>query len=311
MTVVMSVIELSRGSVWKPHPAEAPYTVAYPGEPWPDGGDAWVVFTNTAGNELARIYADTVTVDEIRFLADPTQVDPIPAGANFEVFVETDDGPMKIRYGKVIRREAEYLDAPAQQLRSVALNYFDSFPTLGLRSNWKAIAGRTKVYANQGQPNGVSCDSGLFFAQSAIRWDAPLNSDTVKSRVVLLNKGQGECTVAVCADARMTAGFAVRFDAFQNKIHLGNLFSPTAMTDRVPAISHTVTDLSDYTVTFDELTRTLAVYKGTNLTPLSTWPDTAGLVPTGPGYRYAGFSFNTGAFFSPGIEVAGWQAKDN
>jgi hypothetical protein len=313
MTTRMSVVELSSGSVWNPSPASAPYLTAMVGDPWPDSADSYVVFTDTSGGELATLYADSVTADAIRFVGDPADVDPIPAGANFEIFIETDDGPSKIRYGKVIRREVEFPDAPAVQTSSIALNFTDNFPTLGLRSNWKAVVGKTKVYDNSGssQPNGVSANAELLYAASAIRWDTPVNSDTVKSHVVLLNQGPGQCTVVVCADQRFSTGLGVKFDSQSNKIHMGVITGPTTMTDETTMISHTVVDLNDYFVTYDQLSKVLAVYKGTDTTPLMSWTDSTDIGVHGPGYRYAGFSFYTGLLFSPGIEVAGWQAKDN
>ena len=308
-----SVVLLSRGSMWNPLPYEPPYLLADAGAPWPTDADAYTVFTDTSGGELTTLYADTVTADAITFTAQPDDVDLIPHGANFETFLDTDNGPVKIRYGKVTRREVEYPDAPAVQQASIALNYTDTFPTLGLRTNWKAVKGRTKVYDNTAHslPFGVSADASLFVAQSAIRWDSPLNTDTVKSHVVLLNQGQGKCQVIVCADQRYTTGLAVEFDSVTNHIHMAIVTGPTTVTYQSTALSHTVVDLNDYYVTYDFVTATLAVYQGTSLTPLTTWVDSLAVVPHGPGYRYAGFAFDTGLLFSPGIEVAGWQAKDN
>jgi hypothetical protein len=306
------VVFLSKGSVWNPQPGEPPYLMADVGTVWPDGGDAWITFTDTSGGELATIYGD-VSPQVISFLAQPEEVDDIPRGANFELFLDTDDGPQKIRYGKTLRREVEFPDAPAIQQASIALNYTDTFPTLGLRSNWKAVKGRTKVYDNTASslPFGVSANAGLFVAKSAIRWDSPLNSDTIQSRVVLLNQGAGRCTVIICADQMFTTGLAVDFNSGTNKLNIGTVTSPTDIAAQVPQVSHTVVDLTAYTVTYDQLSKTLAVYKGTDLTPLLSWTDSLDIVPHGPGYRYAGFSFDTGIIFSPGIEVAGWQAKDN
>lgn len=309
----MSVVQLSRGSIWKPNPSEPPYLTAPPGDPWPVGADCYTVFTDTSGGEITTIYADSVTASTIGFLADPDEVDSIPAGANFETFLDGDDGAVKIRYGKVIRRETEYPDAPATQTASLALNYTDTFPTLGLRSNWKAVSGRTRVYDNTASslPFGVSANADLFYGQSAIRWDAPLSSDTVKSHVVLLNQGQGRCTVIICADQRLTSYLAVQFDSSNNLLRMCTGTGPNTVTFQSTPLSHVVADLNDYYVTYDDLTNVLAVYQGTSLTPLKTWPDLAHVVPHGPGYRYAGFAFDTGILFSPGIEVAGWQARDN
>lgn len=313
MATRMSVVQLSRGSTWNPRPGEPPYLLAPLGEPWPAAAECTTVFRDTSGGEITTLTATSVTTTEIRFLATPDEVDAIPAGANFETFIEMPDGIEMIRYGKVIRREVEFPDAPATQLASIALNYTDTFPTLGLRSNWKPITGRTKIYDNTGSdlPFGVSANAGLFFAQSSIRWDSPLNTDTVKSHVVLLNQGSGMCTVIVCSDQRFTSYLGVQFDSGDNEIRMVIGSAPHTVEVQGSALSHTVVDLNDYFVTYDELTKTLAVYKGTDLTPLKTFVDSGNDVPHGPGYRYAGFAFDTGFLFSPGIEVAGWQARDN
>lgn len=186
------------------------------------GGDSYTVFTDTSGGVITTLYSDSMTADAIRYLAGPEEVDQIPAGANFETFVEYDEGPRKIRYGKVIRREAEYQDAPATQRASIALNFVDTFPTLGLRTNWKSVAGRSKVYNNGSSlPFAVSANAQLFYAKSGIRWDTELNSDSVKSHVVLLNQGPGQCTVVICADQRFSTGLGVQFNSQNNQIRLG------------------------------------------------------------------------------------------
>lgn len=313
MITRMSVVQLSRGSTWNPHPGEPPYLQAAIGDPWPDAADCYTVFTDTSGGEITTIYADSVTTSSIYYIAEPDEVDIVPAGANFETFIEGENGVVKIRYGKVIRREVEFPDAPATQAASLALNYTDTFPTLGLRSNWKAISGRTKVYDNTGSglPFGVSANAGLFFSRSAIRWDAPLNTDTVKSHVVLLKQGQGKCTVIVCADQRLTSYLGVQFDSVADEINMVVGRGPNTVEIQTAPTVHEVVDLNDYYITYNDLTKVLAVYQGTDLTPIVTWTDSGLDVPHGPGYRYAGFAFDTGFFFQPGVEVAGWQAKDD
>ena len=320
---LMSVLELSRGSVFKPHPALPPYLVASPGDPWPAGGSAYVIFTDTAGGQLARIDADSVTAEAINFVAGPDVVDPIPGGANFEIFVDTDDGPDKIRYGKVIRREVEYPDSPAAQQQAVALQFTDAFPTLGLRTNWIKLLGTPKVRANTSLPNGVSPDQVLLGEASAgMRWDQELNSDTTRMKIRLLDKHQGVLSAdfahffaIVCADQRLTTGLAVEFFAsHQDNVRTVRLCTlnggPTAVTYETAAIANTIPDNGDYTVYYDESADAFALYSGTGATPIATWADEDHVVPHGPGYRHFGTAWHNSQI-NDGIELTYIAAKDD
>ena len=313
MQTRMAVVELSRGSLWAPGPADPPYLLADHDTVWPENATAYIVFTNTAGSELATLEAETVTPEFIGFHADPAEVDAIPAGANFEIFLDTLDAPVKLRYGKVIRREVTFTDAPANQLSNIALKFADTFPTLGLRSNWKTVLGRPKVYDHPGTtPNGVG-PNNILFTTTAIRWDTPLNGDTVQVRVQLLNPGAGKTGIVVCADQRFTSGLVVMFESglANNKLHLCTMSGPVALTDLTAPITHTVTDLAEYLIGYSELTKTLTVHATTDLsTPLASWTDDTGAVPHGPGYRYLGANWQA-SLLSTGIQICGWLAKDN
>jgi hypothetical protein len=318
----MSVLELSRGSVWKTHPALPPYLVATPGDPWSDGGSAYVVFTDTSGGQLDRIDADSVTADAITFLADPERVDPIPGGANFEIFIDTDDGPRKIRYGKVIRREVEYPDSPAIQQQSVALQFTDTFPTLGLRSNWIKLLGAPKVLSNAPLPNGVGPAQVLLGeAKAAMRWDQELNHDTTRMKIRLLDRGNGtllfdfaHTTAIVAADHRLTTGLAVRFTTSEAEGKVLRLCTlnggPNNLTYMSAAIPHIIPDNGDYTIYYDASGDSLSVYAGTNTTPLASWTDDVHAIPHGPGYRHFGASWHN-TQLNAGIMLTYISAKDD
>jgi hypothetical protein len=319
--VLYSVLELSSGSVWKPHPALPPYLVATPGDPFPDGGDAWVVFTDTSGGTLATIYADSVTADAINFIADPSQVDPIPAGANFEIFVDSDDGPVKIRYGIVNRREVQFLDSPARQQQAVALQFADTFPTLGLRTDWIKI-GAPIVHSNQPNPNGVGPAEVTFGeATAGMRWAQELNSDTVRMKIRLFdwhNAGFpgnfAHCVAIVTADQRMTTGLAVDFSAGAvggMNLHLCTLNgSPWDVTYRSDAVANTIPTNGDYTIYYDSSSDTLSVYKGNDTTPLVSWEDDVHIAPHGPGYRHFGAGWHNSQQNS-GVQLTYIAAKDD
>src|SRR5579872_109737 len=94
---------LSSGSTWSMEPI-----LPFVGDSWPTGGSAsaYAIFTDTTGAVLANV-AGTITATAVNFQGIAhTVVDPIPAGANCEVFItDTSGNPYKIRYGRVIRRE--------------------------------------------------------------------------------------------------------------------------------------------------------------------------------------------------------------
>lgn len=311
-----SVVQLSRGATWNPAPADRPYLIAEVGNPWPADATATCLFTDTSGGELLTV-TGTVTPDAITFTAPPSDVDPIGNGCNFEIFLTTTGGDIyKIRYGKAVRMEAPLTNAPATVISNQALRFVDNFPTLGLRSNWKAIAGRTKIYDNSSSslPNSVGPDFSLFFQQSAIRWDTPLNGDSVRVSVNLLNQSDGKTNVIVCADQRFTTFLTVQFEEVGisniHRVHLGVGSGPFTIAYQGSPVTNTVADGDNYTIGYSDATKTIAVYKGTSTTPLTSWPDSGNLVPHGPGYRYAGFSWDNGGLF-PGIQASYWAAKDD
>ncbi|OCB42140.1 hypothetical protein A5722_05180 [Mycobacterium vulneris] len=314
----MSVVELSRGSTWNPRPAQPPYLVAEHGNPWPAGAAASVVFRDTTGGELLTVAGET-TKDAITFLAPADDVDPIPAGCNFEIFVTTDDGPVKVRYGKVIRREATFANPPASQVSNQALLFTDTFPTLGLRTNWKRVAGRTRVHNNQALslPNSVGPDFDALFSASAIRWDTPLAGNSARVHITVIDPSpivvKAKTTIILCADQRLTTGLAAQFESSSgtNSLRLGTISSPTSFTDRATPVTHNVVNGDDYTIVYDELTDKLHIYQGEDTTPLISWTDGLGVVPHGPGYTYLAMAFQASLTpFGPGVQVTGWQAKD-
>ncbi|MCT7369468.1 hypothetical protein A7R75_10710 [Mycolicibacterium llatzerense] len=315
----MSVVQLSRGATWNPAPAERPYLVAKVGEPWPVDATATCVFSDTSGGVLLTV-TGTVAPETITFKAPPDDVDPIGAGCNFEIFLTTAGGDVyKIRYGKVVRMEAPLTTAPATVLSNQALRFTDTFPTLGLRSNWKQVAGRTRVHDNSsyGLPHSVGPNFDALFAQSAIRWDTPLNGDSARVHVTVIDPSpiviKAKTTIILCADQRLTSFLGVQFESSNgtNHLHIGTGSSPTSLTDRATPVTHNVVNGDDYTVAYDDLTKKVFIYQGTNTTPLMSWTDDMSIVPHGPGYRYLGMSFMASLTpFGPGVQVTGWQALD-
>lgn len=313
----MSAVVLSRGSAWNPGPYEPPYLQAESG-PFPDGANAWVVFYDTAGITLNQI---DLPVTPLAILpdAEPEEVDGIPAGTNFEIFLDAGGRTKQIRHGKVMRREAQFTTSPAVTTSVQALQFTDTFPTLGLRSSWQPVFGRTKVWDNSGEslPNGVGSEYDLLLQeQGAIRWFQPLNGDSARVKVNLLNQNgaigatTGKATVIVCADQRFTSYLGVQFVENGHKIHFCKGSGPVTVTYQGSEITNTVADNDSYEIAYDNASDTIYVYKGASTSPLGSWNDSTHSVPHGPGHRYLGLAWDN-TLLNPGIQVSYWSAKDD
>jgi hypothetical protein len=313
----VSAVILSRGSTWEPLPQHPPYLLA-DRVPWPDGATAQAVFYDTSGTTLATVDG-TVSSAMISFSAAPTVVDLIPNAANFEIFLTVDAKPYQIRYGKVLRREAQFTTQPESV--TSPLEFTDSWPTLGIRSTWTRVAGTIAVKDNSGLslPNGVNANAG----SSAMRWYKPLGGDSAKVTVSTVNGfAYGASTTAkmrviLSADVAFSSYLAVEFEASANGggthsdlIHLCTGTSSTTVAYQGSPISNVTATGDSYTVRYNDSTGVLSVYKGTDTSPLGSWTDSTHLVPHGPGYRYLGLGWVTSALVSPMLATS-WQAIDD
>lgn len=311
----MGAVLLTSGSMWKPDPWEPPYLGADPGSKWPADSYATAVFTDSSAATIASIDGD-VTPDAILFQADPSEVDQIPAGANFSIVLDTPDGPVGVRHGKVIRKEPFYATLPSAVVRP-PLQFADSFQRTAIGRKWVSVGqGRVKIYDNSGLslPNGVSPEIA-FFTQAALRYYVPFNTDSVRINVNVVNPfniQDGKTSVVVCADINFTSGLAVQFETgvINNYIHIGTLSGPTTVVYEGSAVANTVANGDNYSVAYNDLTKTIAVYKGSGLTPVASWTDSAEIVPHGPGYQYFGFNWNA-SLLTSGIQVTSFAGKDD
>lgn len=318
----LSVVVLSRGGTWAPRPQDPPYLIADPGLPWPAGATATARFYDTKGAQIGSDIAGTVTTTAISFDSDPAVVDLVPNGANFEVFLTDSGTTYQIRHGRVVRREASFFDSPAVSSTFTALQFTDTFPTLGLRSSWKPMAGTTIIHDNSGVslPNGAGpAQVAIGEAQSSIRWYAPLNGNSVRVKVKLLNRHNtslgsdfSHLNVILCAAQDFSTWIGVRFtmsDA-ENGIRFETGTGPLSATLQTGNIANSVADNDEYTIYYDDATATTGVYKGVDTTPLGTWTDSSSVVPHGPGYTYTGIFWDTSQL-SDGLQLAYWSAKDD
>jgi hypothetical protein len=92
---------------------------------------------------------------------------------------------------------------------------------------------------------------------------------------------------------------------------MGRVTAPDTITYVGSAASSvTFVDGDIFTARYNNLTDTLAVYRGTSTSPMvSPWVDTAHASPHGNGYRYLHLAWAPTAL-ETGPLITGWSAKD-
>lgn len=306
-----AALVLSRGEQFMP----APLTPrAHGWSQWPDNAIVHTIFYASDGSVIADVDGE-VSPSGITFDVDPEEVDVIPAGAQYETFIEDDQGrPHQIRYGQVVRKEATFFTPQARAARQEALQFSDNFSTRkGLvSSKWEILDGRPTIFDNSddGDPNAAG-PNGIFGSKAAMRFQKELNTDSFLMSVRLLNPGPGKTTIAGGCDATMTTGLFVQFESglFTNKIHVGVGSGPYAMTDQIADVNHTVPNNSVYKIRYDDDTKVFDVLNADMSAVLATWPDEDGIVPKGQGYRHFGISWQA-SLTSSGIQVVSISTKD-
>lgn len=306
-----AALVMSRGEQFEPMPLTARshgYTA------WPDGSTAYTIFYGTDGSVLATIWG-MVDPQRITFDSPPEAVDVVPAGAPYETFLIDDEGKKKaIRYGQVVRRQAQFFNTPARDTSARALQFRDNFYNRkGLvGQKWFPTLGRPTIFDNSisDLPNAVGPHT-VFGADAAMRYFAPLNTDSWILSFTVLNPGAGKTGIVGASNAAMTSYLYVMLETgvSNKKLHIGRGRGPISMIDQRPEVSHTVVNNANYKLKFDEETKRLALWDSTMTNELIWWVDEDDTVPKGPGYRYFGANWQS-SLLSTGVQLVSISAQD-
>lgn len=314
MESLYGAVVLSAGSMWNPKPWERPYLMPRTNglDVFPDNSDATAVFTNSMGEVLARVGLD-VQPDGIYPDADPTVMDAIPNGANFVIFLNTNDGTNAIRHGQVIRKEPFY--AGGVIAAATVLSVADNMQRPALGSQYVTLLGSSQMVDNSGAslPTGLAAKTSPF----AARYWQETTSDSIEMSVTVLNLSptqQSSLGLVFSADVNFESGLCVQLNAGAagvQKTHIGTLTSPTTLIDQTPAVPDSVSNLDYYLLRYVKSTARLSVYKNQALdTPLISWADTATMVPKGKGHRNFGVIQQRDSGSPYGLQVVSFTARD-
>lgn len=309
-------VVLSKGSMWAPEPYMRPWLRPQTNglKAWPDNSVAYIEFTGTDGVPIIDRIEGDVTPDAIRFRIDSSICDQIPAGANFEIFLDTNDGVWAIRYGKVIRKEPTYTTPLAQQ-GIPPLIIADNFQRTALGRNWLPVSGTAQMVDNTSDnlPIGVATNG----SKSAYRYKREFSTSGVEIGVTLLNRTPGTAAktgIILDGDVNYGMGLVVVFEtgsSANRRLHLGTMTSPTTFIDRAPTLPLTMANNDYFLIRYIPSTRALSVYQGNSLDPITDpWVDTTAVVPHGPGFRTAGWFQTRASSSTKGLQIVSLTAKD-
>lgn len=309
---IMFPCVLSSGSTWS-----MPSILPAPGDSWPTGGSAsaYAVFTDTAGDTLATVDG-MISANSVDFVGISHAItDAIPAGSNCEIFItDTEGNPYKIRYGRVVRREVTFPDAPANVTSYSPLAFSDNMQRTAIGNNWVVITGSAELYVNTDAPYSLGATQQLLSnGTAALRWYQPLATDSWQIDITTWAVDSligSHLLVVGSADINLTTGLVAHFTSVEDTVQLGSLAGPLTATGQSAVVANTIASYDTYTLVFDDTTATLSVYKNGSDTALTSWTDTLGVVAHGPGYRYLALAWDNGPL-TDGTQVSSWQAQDS
>lgn len=290
-----------------------------------EGTTSQVVVTDRAGGLLATFDGEVLT-DRVNYKIAHDDLDAIPAGANFEMFVTIpDDGIYKVRYGRVVRSEASFPLSPVSTDTFTPAMYEDDMQHSIPGPYWIQRFGAVGMFPHTPTPPyyTMGVRNGFYFtllgiinislpayAQACVLWYAPMRSDSVKINFSLIPAGPGLTTVFMCASYSVKNWLGIVFDGDAHTVQFHTGLGPVGSAAVGTPVTHNIpSGGQNYTVSYNNATRTASLYVGDNLEPIISWTDTNYLLTTGMGYRYIGQSWRADLTTS-GPRLYYWKAED-
>lgn len=271
---------------------------------FPDGSTTSIVFFDSTSAEIAEV-AGTVTSKKLTYLVQPDDLDPVPNGAQYELWLTTPDGPYKVEYGHVIRREASFYQPLPTSLEADVRLFTDLLNRDALGRRWVGIQGGVKMWPLADEQFAMGPDIGLLFAEAGARYFRPFAGDSFRVRFGIYavidsgigTGGAGKLRFHGASDVSMHTGMSFEIqtdtDVFpaNRKLHTGIVTAPTDITYTGSAVTYEAVTGDEFLVEYSNISRTMQVFLNDDTDPIIAWTDDDAVLPHGLGYRYWGFSW--------------------
>jgi hypothetical protein len=195
---------------------------------------------------------------------------------------------------------------------------YDPIDSLTVHPKWTPKYNGVRVNQHLFQPNSLG-PNRTQFDTAAVLWADPMQTNSVKVVTTVLRWFTGEFTLVVRSNAAMTNWVGVRFiqelndNRIQPVIGTGVLYENILAKGSVPHTlkeiiesTRIVTSGDTYTVTYNDATNTIKVYKGANTAPILSYYFDYEFTGTG---KYVGMIWNT-SLLSSAIEPIAYEAYD-
>lgn len=179
---------------------------------------------------------------------------------------------------------------------------YDPVDTLTVNPGWVAKSGSVQVNQHFVQPLSL----GPGDTSAAVRWTTPMDTDSVKVVFTAFEFfSAGTYTVVVRSNAAMTNWIGIQFSkGLTNTVSAVTGTGPLTSTPHGTTTDFGVTAGQQYTITYDNATNTLRLYRGAKRSPIIEWV-ASGFTPSG---RYVGQTWNRTSAFLPAIEPTVFEA---
>lgn len=173
----------------------------------------------------------------------------------------------------------------------------DPIDDLTPNAKWVPVLNDVTVNRHLAFPPSLGPDNVLF-GEAAVRWEDEMDTTSVRVVFTVLRVVSGTFRLAVRSNSGLTNWVGVEFDALTNEVSAVKGTGPTTVT-RYGTAAEWVSTAQQYTVTYDNATKTIRLYKGAKRAPIVEHAYGGTFTPTA---KYVGLVWETD-LLTAGVEL--------